>query len=1313
VRIAVSVPILVLIGLLAVAVIFLKSDYASERACALLREEASERLGADVEVAGCEVLLLPPGLMARQVRLEDGKGGRLLDATAITVELDSLSLLVGRLEVDRLLFDEPRVLLVLREGRLVNLPRPSARPAAEEEAESPDLERLVVSGGQLDLVIEDFGALRLQDIQMTVDEAEGAGQAASARAVSLATSGGSLDLAGGRGTSLPIGACLAAAVVDARGVELERLSLSVHDLHLSAQGRVGLEEGGFQPRLGLAVRGSMELLPLLLPMAPPMQGQVVVGADVSLGPNGVQAEGAVDARGYGVMTATGMDMTTRFQVDPRGLRLQDLRASSPGGRVSGEAHLDFDELLSFGGRLQIEHAELRPALGMGGIDFGMIDLRGAGPLDFRGQFLDPRGASVELELTLEAERLRVDAGLVTPVVDLSGARLKVGAVFNGRQVRFPGFVLTKDGVRIEGLGRIRFADGQVQASLLGPGLQLADLGPVTGLSLAGLLDLQIEVTGAFPVPRLDVRLGGQGVQIEQRRLGALQGRLILEGGRLLADPLVAQDRAGAIRLQGSFGLKAPHALQGQVDLEAVPLTALLAVVRAGQVPEGLGGLLGGTARVGGNLEDPDLEFQMAYSGLRLGPVVSAEGGALGRLEQGRWSLELFEARLGTGWLFARGSISRDAGLDLMAYSTGLRADAFGGLLGADPPLDFRLDLNANLRGPLRAPAFEGWAKVYDLRLGEVQLPASFVSAVASSERVEVSGRILGEAARLTGLVELATDLPFSAELELDTDLGGRFLPESGDGRAGHLGLTGRLQARGQLLEPHGIQMDLALERLAMRWAGLGLQNKDPVQASVRRGRLTLRRCALVGSGTALEVAGHLDRVSGPDLALSGNLEAGLARLVLPWVRDAAGEARLEMRLFGGWQQPRLSGQLDFKLERLRLAWLVQDLEAVQGQIKLGGADLDLTRVTARLGGGDVSLRGQLGLGVGGLRSLSLGLELERVRLELSRDLWGLVSGSLGLQRRKDGLLVLSGQLRVLEGSFREHIALVPMDQGAFRRRQPALRVYDPTREVVAFDVGLRILDRFRVDYNLDLVSYRAELMGGLQLTGTNERLGLVGELEAIEGAISYLSKDFEVSTTRVQFADPLAIRPRVEIRASRQEEVDRGDDGKTLYQIDLGLVAEGDDVRVSLRSSPPLDERDIITLLSLGVTSRDLESIKGEDLVGLGGEIVMRSFKLDERLSKLFPFPPDLIQPKYFRLRSRFSSRTGSSTPHLEAGVKLKLVGSELDLDFSRSLYDDTDQSLELSYRLSRGISTRLRWEDSEATNIGDLGLDLRFVWEF
>jgi len=62
------------------------------------------------------------------------------------------------------------------------------------------------------------------------------------------------------------------------------------------------------------------------------------------------------------------------------------------------------------------------------------------------------------------------------------------------------------------------------------------------------------------------------------------------------------------------------------------------------------------------------------------------------------------------------------------------------------------------------------------------------------------------------------------------------------------------------------------------------------------------------------------------------------------------------------------------------------------------------------------------------------------------------------------------------------------------------------------------------------------------------------------------------------------------------------------------------------------------------------------------------------------------------------------------------LISDDLDVDYSRSLYDDTSQSLDFTYRLSEGVSTRLRWESDNETapgDIGDIGLDLKLNWEW
>jgi autotransporter translocation and assembly factor TamB len=470
----------------------------------------------------------------------------------------------------------------------------------------------------------------------------------------------------------------------------------------------------------------------------------------------------------------------------------------------------------------------------------------------------------------------------------------------------------------------------------------------------------------------------------------------------------------------------------------------------------------------------------------------------------------------------------------------------------------------------------------------------------------------------------------------------------------------------------------------------------------------------------LELSGEASRENGPRLKLAARFPLDPWARWIPGVARLSGRAELEARLEGGWAEPQ--GRLLLQLPALEFRAWPDAFNNISARLRFDERGLEVVSLEGRLGEGRFDAYGRLGWKP---LHLALNFALDGVRTRITPSLWAVASGSLQLGKSPGARLKLEGDLQIAEGGYREKFNLASFSQGLFRRRVKTARSYSAQREVLDFDLKIDVPDHLRVEYDLGLVKFQAEMQGQLKITGTNERLGVLGELQASEGVINYLTKDFSLIDARVEFGDPLAIEPEVRLSAERTEILLRpAEEGGTVeYRLRLDLSARGDSQpQVRLSSDPPLDERDVVALLNLGVTTRDLENLKSEDLLGLGGEILSRSLQFDERLGRFLPLPAQLVQPRYVRIRSSYSTsgsaqRTGTVSPRLEVGAKLKLGGSDFDVDYGRSLYDGTDQNVDLSWRISPRMSARLRWEggekDTPLLNVGDLGLDLRFHWEW
>jgi len=1319
-----STIVLVLLLVLVGGILFLKSDYAANRMCNFVRNSMQQNLGLSTTIGSCSIDLLPPTLVSRRVQVETPDGGRLLDVGLVQVELDSLALLTGRFRIGKVVLDKPEIYLSIIDGAVANLPEVKKDPQAGPAQESTLLpEHVEIAGARLNLLLEKKALLQLKEMQARwVDKGR------QRYELVAEVGGGSLDLVGGAGSSYSLKSCKLKVGLTPGGVRLDRFFVEMGGVSVDARGTLHTASADpkIRPELNLRVVAPLEHLSGLIEGLPPLQGVVEISAQSRTGDSGLLAEGDLEIKGFSVDSAKDINLKARLYADTQELKLQNLWISGPGGQsgwaLSGGLQLDLQDPWEYRGSLSLERVGLKDVFSLAGLGPPPVAMQAAGTVGFRGKLKGKVGAYVILASRLGVKGFSIPpAGgdePQTPVLAFGEGSLRVEAAISPRRVRFPSFRLeVKDSV-LEGEGKIYFQSKATDLTIRASRIDPADFSAIAGYRVAGECTLGLGVSGSLPRPVVAVNMEARDLWVEDRRIGTVNGRLSLTADSLQADRLTVAGRGGRVRISGTLGINPPHALDVSLDLDAARLSEVFAIAGGQRAPVRLAGLLAGNLKASGSLQSPVLDFRVSFAGLRVGDQLFEEGGAVGRLERGAWRLDLLEARMGPGWLFARGEISKDLDLNLAAYSTGLRAASFAFLKNHTGVLDFRLDLNVSVKGSIRSPAFAGWAKLYDTRLRSRPAPDSFISARATAESFHLSGRFFGEATRLEGEVQLEESLPFTLEGSFSSGQVGRFFPEVASGLRAKAEVAGSLKAGGRLLAPGSIKGELRLERLQLQSSGIRLKNQRPVVINVADYGFSVRSCEIVGTETVLSLEGDGGLETGADLSATGTVGLGLLPLLGDFLHRSVGKAELSLNLRGPWADLRMAGTASFSAELLRFKGFGQDITAAAGELQFTPRRMELTKLRGKMGGGEFTGQGRVEMEAFAPQEVAISFDIDRARYNLAKNLWGIGSGVLGLTWSPGKKLKLYGDLKIREGEYSEHISLVSLSDGIFRRRLSNGRTYAKEREVLEYDIRLRFPDRFQVGYNLDLVNLRAEARGEMRVVGTNERTGLLGEMEALGGTVTYLTKDFKIQSTRVQFLDQYSIRPRVEVYASLMETIDRGEEGSTDYQISLHLTAEGDArPEISLRSEPPLDEHDIVTLLHLGVTSRDVESFKGEDLMGLGGEILFRSFKLDQRLRRLFPFPPEVVQAKYLRLRNRFSENTKSASPRLEVGAKLRFISDDLDMEYSRSLFEDTDQSLDLSYKLSEGISTRLRWENTEQQtapgDIGDLGLDLKFQWEW
>jgi translocation and assembly module TamB len=244
---------------------------------------------------------------------------------------------------------------------------------------------------------------------------------------------------------------------------------------------------------------------------------------------------------------------------------------------------------------------------------------------------------------------------------------------------------------------------------------------------------------------------------------------------------------------------------------------------------------------------------------------------------------------------------------------------------------------------------------------------------------------------------------------------------------------------------------------------------------------------------------------------------------------------------------------------------------------------------------------------------------------------------------------------------------------------------------------------------------------GLQLSGTNQRFGARGALRILpESKMRLRNHEFDVREGSVRFVDPTKLRPELDVRAttefrrysSSSSDADASStsasSNTTGGNWDISVRAHGssEDLRLDLTSDPPLDQEDIVLLLTVGMTraeiDRGLASSIGET-VGL--EALSSLTGADKAVKSVVP----IID--YFHFGSGYSARTGRTEPNVTVGKRLT---NDVRASVTTTL-TERDVGATLEWRLKRGVSVQASYDNTNdiGTIIGNLGADLRWRLEF
>jgi translocation and assembly module TamB len=747
-------------------------------------------------------------------------------------------------------------------------------------------------------------------------------------------------------------------------------------------------------------------------------------------------------------------------------------------------------------------------------------------------------------------------------------------------------------------------------------------------------------------------------------------------------------------------------------------------------------------------------------------------------------------RKGSGSVLAQATVRHGGVLRGSAVATGLPLDSLDVLGKLGKAADGSVSFVAELGGFVSDVEAHADVNVSRVRLGAATLPPSRMSL--AMERGGPSRRSLGktrcgnERAGVFDLAEFERDLPagqfrvngalFDDQVRLHDvtitrqkhktmrgaidleklDLGTIANAIPGVALVGPAP-TGKLSANVVVKNlpfdaPKRAEVSIALKQLDVERAGSTVKlanaagNVPSIKLSGDQLDVPDLRLALTsgGLGVTLIAAGKVKSVmTAPDLDLDVRVEPiDLSRLgsTVEGVERASGTLDATLKLAGPIDTLRTTGAAHVRKGSLGFKGSPLGLDDMEVEVDVGGGELRIKNATARVGGGQVEMRGRMPIKGTDLGTLTASIVARGVRMPVADGINLTADAELEATYRpgaptpagEKNLPDLKGTVSLTQFSYTRPIALSLSLGSIGRPQRTQVDTYDPNDDVVRFH--LNVVSPRPLRFTNNLVDMQLEVVEpGLALSGTNQRFGARGILRILpDSKLTLRSNEFDMKEGFVRFDDPSAIKPKVDLRAQTEyrryaaaQDTSAGvtpSEGQTpgaasgpaastqqsgLWRITLRMHGDLDDLKVTLASDPPLSQEDIVLLLTLGMTRAEIDRSASNLGESVGLEALSALTGADKAVKSVVPIIDE------FRFGSGYSSKTARMEPTVTIGKRLS---DSVRASVTTGITENREVRSNLEWRLGRRTSLQGSYDnanDVSSSLLGNIGLDLRWHLEF
>ena len=552
--------------------------------------------------------------------------------------------------------------------------------------------------------------------------------------------------------------------------------------------------------------------------------------------------------------------------------------------------------------------------------------------------------------------------------------------------------------------------------------------------------------------------------------------------------------------------------------------------------------------------------------------------------------------------------------------------------------------------------------------------------------IAVQAALFNEKMKLQGHGHLDETLPWNAELIIQPArydfLVSSLLKDVPEDL--QLNLEGKVEMQGN---KNTIEASAQVYHLALVLFGQSFSNDSEIQFSVRNQKISLKPFAIRSGETSFRLRGGLEIGKEYDIQLDGSSALSPLKGLSKKIGYLKGDADFVFVVRGKWEKPEINGGMTISDASFGLRGYAAYISSINGYLYIDEDRIVIEKLNGRVGGGTVDISGLAYLRGFLIKRFHLEARLDDITAKVLPEFSVNLDGNL-LYRGTTDAMDITGDIRINKARYKETVEWRSwlLTAKAIEKPKSEMSVF----ERAELNIQVSGSENITVDNNIARAPIR--IRGDMIVKGTVSNPILFGRLESNDGYIYFRNNEFRIMHASADFTDPHRIKPILNLTAETSM---KG------YTIRLNLEGETDRFNLSLSSDPPLEEVDILSLLTVGQLGKQTKGLEGGIGAGTATSFITGKQQdiIEERVRALTGIDRFQVEPYV-------SKTTGTVEPRIT--VSERLIGDKVFVTYTTSIGSTEEQILKVEYLLNKNVSLIGTRDD-----IGSIGGDVKFRFEF